>query len=54
MLLLNITLKFVIEKPFHLGDTSEEVLKIIQNIVTSKAAGIDAISGIFLKIGLRF
>ena len=44
--------KFIIEKPFHLSITSqEEVFKIIQNIDISKAAGIDNLSGKFLKDG---
>ena len=44
--------KFIIEKPFHLSDTSEEkVFKIMQNIDISKAAGIDNLSGRFLKDG---
>ena len=44
--------KFIIEKPFHLSITSqEEVFKIIQNIGISKAAGIDNLSGKFLKDG---
>ena len=44
--------KFIIEKPFHLSITSqEEVFKIIQNIDISKAAGIDNLSGKFLKAG---
>ena len=44
--------KFIIEKPLHLGDTSEdEVFKIIQNIDISKAASIDNLSGKFLKDG---
>ena len=42
--------KFIIEKPFHLNDTSEEeVLKIMQNINISKAACIDNLSEKFLK-----
>ena len=51
MLLISITLKLIIEKPFQLSDTSEEeeVLKIMQNIVISKAAGIDENSGKFFK-----
>ena len=44
--------KFIIEKRFHLSITSqEEVFKIIQNIDISKAAGIDNLSGKFLKDG---
>ena len=44
--------KCIIEKPFHLSITSqEEVFKIIQNIDISKAAGIDNLSGKFLKAG---
>ena len=44
--------KFIIEKPFHLSDASEEeVFKIMQNIDNSKAAGIDNLSGQFLKDG---
>ena len=44
--------KFTIEKPFHLSITSqEEVFKIIQNTDISKAAGIDNLSGNFLKDG---
>ena len=40
--------KFIIEKPFHLRDTSEkEVFKIMQNIDISKAAGIDNLFGKF-------
>ena len=44
--------KFIIEKPFHLSDTSEEeVFKMMQNIKISKAAGKDNLSGKFLKDG---
>ena len=44
--------KFIIEKAFHPCITSiEEVFKIIQNIDISKAAGIDNLSGKFLKDG---
>ena len=44
--------EFFIEKPFHPSITSqEEVFKIIQNIEISKAAGIDNLSGKFLKDG---
>ena len=44
--------KFIIEKPFHLSITSEEeVFKMMQNIDISKAAGIDNLSGKFLKDG---
>ena len=44
--------KCIIEKPFHLSITSqEEIFKIIQNIDISKAAGIDNLSGSFLKDG---
>ena len=36
---------FIIEKHFHLSDTSEEeVFKIMKNIDISKAAGIDSLS----------
>ena len=42
--------KFIIEKPFHMKDTSE-VLEIMQNINISKAAGIDKLSGKFLRDG---
>ena len=42
----------LVEKPFHLNDTSEqEAFKIIQNIDISKAAGIDNLSGKCLKDG---
>ena len=42
----------ITEKPFHLSDTSEEeVFKIMQGIDISKAAGIDNLSGKFLKDG---
>ena len=45
-------LKFVTEKPFHLSDASEEeVFKIMQNIDILKAAGIENLSGKFLKFG---
>ena len=44
--------KFIIEKPFHLSITSQkEDFKIIQNIDISKSAGIDNLSGKFLKEG---
>ena len=44
--------KFIIEKPFHLSITSEEeVFKIIQNIDILKTAGIDNLSGKYLKEG---
>ena len=44
--------KFIIEKPFHMSITSEEeVLKIMQNIDISKAAGTDNLPGKFLKDG---
>ena len=46
----SILLKFIIEKPFHLSHTSEEeAFKIIQNIDIFKTAGIDSLSGTFLK-----
>ena len=42
--------KFLIAKAFHLSITSqEEVLKIIQHVDISKAAGIDNLSGNFLR-----
>ena len=44
--------KFIIKKPFHPSDTSEEeVFKIMQNIDNSKAAGRDNHSAKFLKDG---
>ena len=61
MLLINITesvfqyyLKFIIETPFHRSNTSEEeVFKIMERIDTLKAAGIDNLSGKFLKDGVE-
>ena len=47
-------LKCFTEKPFHLSITSQEqVYKIIQNMDISKAAGIDNLSGKFLKDGVE-
>ena len=44
--------KFIIEKSFHLCDTSEEdVFEIMQNIDILKAAGIDNLSAKLLKDG---
>ena len=43
--------KFISEKPFHLSTSQEKVFKIIQNNDISKAAGIDNLSGKFLKDG---
>ena len=46
--------KFIIEKPFHLNDTSEEeVFKIMQNIGISRAAEGDKLSGKFFKYGAQ-
>ena len=42
--------KFIIQKPFHLSDTSkEEVFKIMQNIDILETADIDNLSEKFLK-----
>lgn len=46
--------KLIIGKLFHLSDTSEgEILKIMQNINILKAAGIDNLSQIILKDGVK-
>ena len=46
--------EFIIEISFHLSDASEEeAFKIMQNIDISKAAGMDDLSGEFLKDGVE-